>query len=604
MLPCSFRLAPHRKQFLGLIFLVAVTVGFASSVFAPKELPADPTDKQSPKNSSLLGAKIPEYSALTIEDTTYQSADQKDKVLVVAFMGVQCPLANLYFPRMQELAKKYQDESVGFLAVNSNEQDTLADVRKQAQETHDVSFQVLKDAGNKIADLFGATRTPEVFVLDQDRKVLYHGMIDDQYGYLHRRKEPTASYVIDAVDALLQGKPVSLAETKLEGCHIGRKRNPRNRTELSYYRDVLPILQNRCQECHREGEIGPFALSDYEEVSNWAETIKEAVTEKRMPPWPAAPGFGPFTNDMSMSDEEIATLVRWVDHGCPEGDLAEKPPEREWADGWRIGKPDQVFQMPRELSLPATGVMPYLYFVVSDVFEEDRWVQAMEFHAGKPEVVHHILALLQDPKDQGRTQDGLRRGYFGASAPGSTYVRFQPGYAKRIPAGTRIVFQMHYTPNGTAMSDRSEMGVIYAKEPPQHEVKTFGLANTRIRIKAGEADHQEVKTMDLDQDMTLTALMPHMHLRGKSFKYELIHPDGREETLLHLPRWDFNWQHQYFLKDPLTLKKGSTLKITGHWDNSANNPNNVFPLVDVRWGDQTFDEMFIGYINYSIPRED
>lgn len=591
--------AVTRKRVGRLCTILVIFGGFAIAWAELQNVAV--ADRTTPK--SLLGKRIPQFEAVTIDDTTFHSNAQSEQVLVVAFMGVQCPLANLYFPRMQEIADRFDGKSVAFVAVNSNEQDSLADVRRQAKVAHKVKFPVLKDAGNKLADLFGADRTPEVFILDRDRTVRFHGMFDDQYGYLHRRQSPTENYVVDAIEAMLAGKKVVLAETQLEGCHIGRKRKPRSKTEVSYYRDVLPILQSRCQECHREGEIGPFALDDYEEVSNWAETIKEAVLEKRMPPWPAAPGAGPFTNDLSMSDDEVATLVRWVDHGCPEGDHADKPPAREWGEGWRIGKPDRIFRMPKEIPLPATGVLPYLYFVVSDVFDEDRWVQAIEFHPGDREVVHHILALLQDPDNRRNTQDGLRRGFFGAAAPGSTYVRFQPGHAKRIPAGSRIVFQMHYTPNGTKTTDRSEMGVIFAKEPPEYEVKTYGLADTDIRIKAGEANHRVVKTMELDRDLTLTALMPHMHLRGKSFTYELIHPNGRSETLLHLPRWDFNWQHQYFYEEPRVLKKGSTLKITGYWDNSADNPNNVFPLVDVRWGDQTWDEMFIGYVNYSVPRE-
>lgn len=592
----------HRSRCLVIcsLLLAAATLslGIAGAVRAESE-----DTKSAAKTSKHLGKQIPPFSALRIDDTTFHSAAHKEQVLVVTFMGVQCPLANLYYPRLKELQQKFRGKSVAFLTVNSNEQDSLIDVRKQARDTHKIKFPVLKDAGNAVADLFGANRTPEVFVLDAERRVRYHGMIDDQYGYLYRRQIPTKHYVKDAIKALLSDQKIATASTPLEGCHIGRKRNARKKTNLSYYRDVVPILQNRCQECHRQGEIGPFALNDYEDVSSWAETIKETVIEKRMPPWGASPAHGSFANDMSMTDEEIATLVKWVDHGCPEGNSADSPPEKRWPKGWNIGQPDQIFEMPRPLPVAATGVVPYLYSVVSEVFEEDRWVQALEIRPGKREVVHHILALILIPGDRRRSQNGLERGYLGACVPGNTYVRYPPGHAKRIPAGTRIVFQLHYTPNGTATSDRSQMGIIFAKQPPKYEVKTHGLAQTHLNIKAGEANHRVEKTLRIDQDLALTGMMPHMHLRGKSFQFDVTHRDGRKETLLQLPRWDFNWQHQYLLKKPLQLKKGSQIKITGHWDNSTANPNNVFPLVDVRWGDQTWDEMFIGYLDYVVPRE-
>ncbi len=366
----------------------------------------------------VLGRKIPPFSATAVDSTTYQSADCKQKVLVVAFLGVECPLANLYYPRLVELAKQYKGKSVGFVAINSNAQDTLDDVHKQAR-IHKATFPVLKDAGNAVAKLFGAERTPEVFVLDAERNVRYHGMVDDQYGYRQRRSQPTKNYVVDAVDAVLSARTVDVAETPVQGCHIGRITRPSETAHTSFYRDVLPVLQNRCQQCHRKGEIGPFALKDYAEARDWGPTIREAVTERRMPPWPADPHFGKFSNDMSLSEGELETITKWVDEGCPEGNPAEKPPEKKFVDGWNIGKPDKIYTMERPFHVPATGVVDYQNIYASPVFAQDTWVQAVECRFGNRSVVHHMLVLLDFPKDRSKSQDGLVKGFFAAGTRGA-----------------------------------------------------------------------------------------------------------------------------------------------------------------------------------------
>jgi peroxiredoxin len=557
------------------------------------------TGRSGSSGTGQVGAVIPAFSSSATDNTTFHSADHKEQVLVVAFLGVECPLANLYAPSLAELAKHYQGKSVAFIAVNSNAQDTLEQTRAQARN-NGLTFPVLKDAGNVVADLFGAERTPEVFVLDAQRTVRYRGMLDDQYGYRERRSAPTKKYVANAVDALLKSETVPLAETQVQGCHIGRVTKASETAKTSYYRDVLPILQKRCQQCHRKGEIGPFALSDYEVVRNWGPTIRDAVSERRMPPWPADRKIGTFSNDISLSDQEIKAITEWVDDGCPEGDNAEKPPAKQFVDGWNIGKPDRTFNMPETYHVPATGVIEYKNFVVSPAFTKDTWVQAVECRFGNRSVVHHMLVLLDFPKDHARSQDGLTNGFFAAGAPGSTYFTFPKGYAKKIPKGARLRFQMHYTPNGTAGEDLSKFGIVLAKGNSFREVQTFALGKPDILIPAGDADHVEFASQPVPAEITLTTLMPHLHVRGKSFAFFLERPNGQREPLLSLPRWDFNWQYQYELAEPLTIPKGSKLVVEAHWDNSANNPNNIFPLVDATFGEQTFDEMFIGYIN-AIP---
>jgi|GEM_PF-97269 len=549
--------------------------------------------------SAKIGRTIAPFSAAAVDNTTFHSADHKEQVLVVAFLGVECPLANLYAPSLRALARHYQGKSVAVIAVNANAQDTLEQTRAQAR-ANGLTFPVLKDAGNVVADAFAAERTPEVFVLDAARTVRYCGMLDDQYGYRERRAQPTKTYVTDAVDALLKSEPVAVAETPVQGCHIGRVTKPSETAKSSYYRDVLPILQNRCQQCHRHGEIGPFALSDYEVVRDWGPTIRDAVTERRMPPWPADRKIGNFQNDCSLTDQEINAITQWVEEGCPQGDSAEKPAEKKFVEGWNIGKPDRIFSMPESFHVPATGVIEYKNFYVSPVFTKDTWVQGVECRFGNHSVVHHMLVLLDFPKDHSRSQDGLVNGFFAAGAPGGSYFLFPQGYAKKIPKGARLRFQMHYTPNGTAADDLSKFGIVLAKGNSSKEIQTFALGKPDILIPAGDADHMEWASQTVPADITLTALMPHMHVRGKSFSFFLQRPNGEKEPLLSVPRWDFNWQYQYELAQPLVVPRGSKLIVEAHWDNSASNPNNILPLVDARFGEQTFDEMFIGYIN-AIP---
>jgi hypothetical protein len=320
-----------------------------------------------------------------------------------------------------------------------------------------------------------------------------------------------------------------------------------------------------------------------------------------MPPWPADPHFGKFSNDISLSDAEIAKITEWVDEGCPEGNPAEKPPEKKFVDGWNIGKPDRVFTMERPFHVPATGVVGYQEIYASPVFVQDTLVQAVECRFGNRAVVHHMLVLLDYPHDHSKSQDGLVRGFFAAGAPGSTYFTFPKGYAKKIPKGARLRFQMHYTPNGTATEDLSKFGIILAKNSKEREVETYALGKLDINIPAGDADHVETAVQNVNGDVILTTLMPHLHVRGKSFTFTVVWPNGKKETLLSVPRWDFNWQPQYQLVKPITLPKGSQIIVEAHWDNSADNPNNILPPVDVQFGEQTFDEMFIGYVNF-IPK--
>ena len=385
----------------------------------------------------------------------------------------------------------------------------------------------------------------------------------------------------------------------------------------TFTRDVAPILQRKCQECHRPGEIGPFSLLTYEQTRPWAKAIKAAVLERKMPPWFADPHFGKFSNDRSLSRQEIDTLVDWVNAGAPRGDAGAMPPPATFVEGWGIPKPDIVFQLPEPYSIPATGTIEYLHWLIPTGFEADRWVQFAEARPGDRTRVHHIIAFVREPgsqwlkeikpgipfipekpkADANADTSELPSDFLVGYAPGQPPERFEPGRAKLVKAGSDIILQVHYTTNGKPGTDRSKVGLVFAKEPPSLRAMTFSATNGQFKIPAGAANHQVEAEFTLGADANLHGLHPHMHARGKDFLYRVQYPDGTVQTLLSVPTYSFIWQLWYNLAEPLRLPKGTKILCTAHFDNSPRNPYNPDPSKDVTWGDQSWDEMMIGFFN-------
>ena len=523
------------------------------------------------------------------------------RAVVVVFLGTQCPINNAYLPRLRELYNTYAAKGVAFFAINSNEHDSVEAIRSHAQK-HKLAFPVLKDDGQAVAKRFGAERVPEAFVLDAGRLIRYQGRIDDQFGLGYQRPQPTKQFLVDALEEVLAGKQVTQTKVAVEGCYITRSPKAPAEGKVTFAKHIAPILQ-RCQECHRPGQIGPMPLLSYDDASAWSQMIKEVVADRRMPPWHADPKYGKFFNDRSLSRADREMLLAWIDQGCPKGDEKDLPPPRKFVDGWRIGQPDAVVTMTKEFMVPAQAPkkgIPYKYVVVPTNFDEDKWIQAAEAKPGNPSVVHHIIVYVsvggKRLKDLG---DGIGSGMLVAFAPGDFGSVYAPGSAKKIPKGASLIFQMHYTPNGVEQPDRSSVGFIFAKEPPKHEVKTKAIAQQLLFIMPN-SDNQRFKSIaTFRNDSLLWNLTPHMHLRGKSFEYEAVYPDGKRETILSVPRYDFGWQASYRFEKPLLLPAGSRIECTGTFDNSANNPNNPDPTKLVRWGEQTWEEMLIGFVDYT-----
>ncbi|MBK9314894.1 MAG: thiol-disulfide isomerase [Acidobacteria bacterium] len=383
---------------------------------------------------------------------------------------------------------------------------------------------------------------------------------------------------------------------------------PAKASQVTFTKDVAPILQKNCMSCHRPGEIAPMSLMSYKEVRPWAKSIRERVSDRTMPPWSADPNHGEFKNDARLSAQEIDTIVKWVESGAIKGDDKDMPPNPKFPEGWSIGTPDAIISMQEEYTVPADGEVPYLYFTMPTNFTEDKWIQALEIRPGNRAVVHHVIAYTQEPDKSGKVDETggeFRRGrvHLGGITPNKTGVVFEPGVAKLIKAGSSIVFQMHYTTNGEAAKDRTSIAFIFAKQPATKILHTGNAMNTRFVIPAGAANHEVTASKVFDEDIHITGFMPHMHVRGKSFTYTAVYPDGRREILLNVPAYDFNWQLSYELKTPKAMPKGTKLDCVAYFDNSTKNKFNPDPANPVRWGDQTWEEMMIGWFSYTRDAE-
>jgi thiol-disulfide isomerase/thioredoxin/mono/diheme cytochrome c family protein len=576
-----------------------------------------------------LGVKLADW-ALPRADTGKPwslATDGRDAAaVVVVFMGTECPISNAYAPVLADMAKKYGPKGVVFVGVNSNHQDDAVAVAKHAKD-HGFPFVVLKDDGCSLADRFAAKRTPEAFVLDGTRTVRYRGRIDDQMDKGMKRPVPQHRDLAHALEAVLDGSQVVPAVTEPAGCFIGR--GPRatkaagQGETVTYSKQVSRIMLKNCQECHRAGEAAPFKLGSYADASAWSEPIREAVTEKRMPPWGADPAHGKFKNDRSLSADEKATLVAWIDQGCPEGDPADLPPSRSYPEGWQLGKPDEIFSLRQEVAVPAQAPkdgMPYQYLLVGEPFKEDKWVQGVEIHPGARSVVHHILVFVRPPQkrkprpgahpieqlftDFDPTHpDGFGQMFLAGFAPGAPPFLYPAGMGKKIVKGSQLIFEMHYTPDGSPHKDLSSVGLIYCKDTPKHEIHTRTVSQERFIIPPLASNHRVDSSSTFDRPVVMLGLAPHMHLRGKDFLFKASPAGGKQEVLLSVPKYDFNWQIFYAFSEPRRLPQGSQLECVAHFDNSSANPNNPNPWQVVTWGPQTVDEMMIGFVDYYYDDE-
>jgi len=598
------RFVRSTRRTTGVLVALSAAVTAAMVIAAPQESSSEKPNAEKPTapqqktaaRPSLLDRRVTDFVLPNHEGQRVSLSDyDSSQAVVLFFTGTDCPISNLYLTELGQLQRGYAERGVQFLGINSNAGTTAAELAQHHRE-YKLAIPVLSDSRQQVADRLGARRTAEVFLLDRQRVVRYHGRVDDRFGYTFKNATPRRRDLKLAVDQLLSGQTISTPETEPLGCLITRASRPRRATPVSYAQDVSRILQRRCHECHRPGMAGPFSLLTYEDAVKHSAMTKEVVLQGRMPPWHADPRYGHWSNNRKIPQQEVDTLIAWIDAGTPFGDKKNLPAPKTYAEGWTIDQPDVVFELPREITVPADGVVPYLYFDVPTHFKQDVWIQAAEARPGNRAVVHHIIVSYKLPGEK----NWRRRGHICGTAPGDPPTILPPGIAKRIPAGAILKFQMHYTPTGKVEKDRSQVGFVFYKgdQPPTALARTRGIMNGRFRIPAGESHHRVTASYTFREDVKLLNLMPHMHLRGKDFRYQAQYPDGKSEILLSVPRYDFNWQNTYRFASPLRLPKGTRIDCLAHFDNSADNPANPDPTREVRWGDQTWEEMMIGWVGF------
>ena len=527
-------------------------------------------------------------------------------VTVVCFLGTECPLVQLYSVRLSKMADELRDRGVRFVAVDSNCHDELEDIQKFL-ERQPLSFPLVRDEGNVVADQFAATRTPEVFVLDHKLDIVYQGRIDDQYEPGVARNSANREDLRIAITETLAGKTVSVAKVDAVGCLIGKVRPMKNvavettdSSTVTYCRDISRVMQKHCLECHRNGEIAPFSLESYEDVVGWADTSMEVINNGRMPPWHADPKFGHFANARQMPESDKQMLRDWIAAGKSEGASADLPEPVVYPEGWQFDRqPDLVVTMRnRPFSVVAEGTIEYQYFVADPKLTEDKWVTAAQIIPGNRAVVHHAIVFIRPP--DGSEFRGI--GWLTAYVPGQRLVSMPPGHARKIPAGSHLVFQMHYTANGTEQEDTTTVGMVFTKpENVTDQVITLVGIDQEFEIPPHAANHEvSGKVRWLPKGGRVLGVAPHMHVRGKSFELTADH-NGRSETLLRVPDYDFNWQHSYVFSDPLRTDTISNLQFKVTFDNSAANPFNPDPSQWVTWGDQTWEEMAVMFLEVAEP---
>jgi mono/diheme cytochrome c family protein len=549
-------------------------------------------------------------------------------VLVVRDTG--CPVSGRYGPRLARLEEAYRERGVRFVYLNLGPHESRESMLDEV-ETFGFAGPYVHDPEGRFGHALRIRATTEVVVLDPSLTLVYRGAIDDQYGIQFTRPQVRERWLEPALDAVLAGTVPDVRWTEVPGCLLGFDDEPAPASDdaghgprhegganagvrvphpasangsaalrspaVTYHNRVSRILQENCVACHRDGGIAPFSLERYENANAYRHMIQYVVQERIMPPWYADPAYGRWANDRSLRDEDRRALTAWVENGAPEGNPAEAAAPRRWVHGWNIGEPDAVFELPRPVTIPAEGVVPYQYLAVETDFEEDRWIRKIEIRPTAPEVTHHVIVFLEEP-GQPRARDGGVQGFFAATAPGAVGVDFGESRGKRLPAGSTLVFQLHYTPNGREVQDRSQIGFVFHDETPEIEVETRSSFNVRFRIPPHAENFPVSGDHVFQADGEILAFFPHTHVRGVAFRYELIRAGGPTEIVLDVPNYNFDWQLTYQAAEPIRVHRGDTLRATAWYDNSENNPANPDPTAEVRFGEQTWDEMMLGYFDW------
>jgi hypothetical protein len=503
--------------------------------------------------------------------------------------------------KLRSLRSRFGNKGVQFWMVNSNPQDDRESIRLEAQEFGVGSIPILKDELQLVAQHLGVTRTAEAIAINTTNwTIFYRGAIDDQLSEGAKKPQPAEKHLETALTEFLAGKEISKPKTPVKGCLIKFEWEAAADTPVSYVHEIAPLLQKKCVSCHSPGNIGPFAMSSYKKVKGWSEMIHEVVLARRMPPWHADPHYGVYANDRSLTPAEAHNLVRWIEQGAPRGEgddpLASVSSS---ATGSDLGKPDFVVPLPAAQTIPATGVLGYRYVDAEVEMPHDAWIRAAAIRPNNRKVVHHVIVRVRYPEGaKGKPPEEV---FFTSWAPGNTSPENPLDTGKFLPKGAKFNFELHYSTIGKPETDQSDLALYFCKERPKMLLETRTAETRDLDIAPGEPNAKSFCLYGFKRETLIFDLVPHMHLRGSWFKYEALYPNGKRETLLSVPCYDFNWQTEYRLAQPKRVPAGTWLLCTGGHDNSTQNPNNPDPSKRVKWGLQSFEEMFMGFMSVAEP---
>ncbi|WP_435019030.1 redoxin family protein [Tundrisphaera sp. TA3] len=537
----------------------------------------------------------------------------------VIFYSTECPISNAYSVTFNAVADRFAGRPIRMVGVCVDPDLKADEVATHARE-YGLKFPVAQDRDGSITRALGAKVTPEAALIDAEGAIRYQGRVDDQFAARGKRNATPATHELeDACLAVLENREVARPRVEAVGCPVPIPPRAEGVAKPTFTRDVAGILQRNCQQCHRPGQVGPFPLVTYEHARKRADDIVRVTSDRLMPPWKPAPGVGPaFKHSKALPESDIAILAAWAESGAPEGNSADMPTPPAYPEDWALGTPDLVLELPVDFEIPATGDDIYRCFVMPTNLPADTFISGIEYRPGNPKVVHHILSYVdvsgmarkKDAADEGPgyscfSGPGVEtHGDLGGWAPGNEPAILPAGIGRSLPRGADVVTQIHYHPSGKPETDRTRIGLYFSKVPVKQVLHWNAALNARMRVPAGAKNHEvdagwTVPQMgwEMPVDVTALAVTPHMHMLGRDMTMTVTYPDGRNEDLIQIPDWDFNWQNTYYFEKPLDLPKGTVLKIRAHYDNSADAPaNKNRPLKDVRWGEATTDEMCIGFL--------
>ncbi|QEF98771.1 hypothetical protein Mal15_28270 [Stieleria maiorica] len=530
-------------------------------------------------------------------------------IVVVFYARPNCRISALQTPRVKQLAQQWRSRGVSVVAVIPPRPDGKA--VESFRVGHEWTDAIEHDVEFQFAERFDCHVVPEVLVFDRQGRLRYRGAVNDRYQLGVQQPEAKHRYLVDAVESLIEGQTIAIEQTEPIGCRLRRPRSG-EANRLTYFRDVAPIIGRHCQSCHQPGMSGPFALTSYEEVVDWSEMICEVVDQGLMPPWHANPKYGDFSNANVLSSQQKKILKDWVAGGCVRGTQVSQSTSRQplvrmesdrwesdrWeSDRWEIGEPDAVFTS-AEFAVPAEGIVEYQYEVFDPGFKDEKWIAAVEIKASNPAVLHHGAVNLVSPSGN----SSIRLSGQAVGTPPSVYPL---DTAKRLPPGWKLELIRHYQAIGSEQTDRTSIGLKFIdRRDVKKEVETIAMLDFTLMIPAGVEQHRVEMSTRVREDLLLISMYPHMHYRGRDFRYVATYPDGRQQILLDVPRWDFNWQHRYQLREPVRLPAGTTLTAIAHYDNSSNNPFNPDPNADVYYGPDSTDEMFNAFADIVSADQD